>query len=175
MRAGMLSLRAGLTGWLGGSTAALGYAHTGLIAAVPAAVGLATLAASDVATRRFSLRALRVSSVLVGAGLILDSERTEAWDRLVIASVVTCLIGLAVLGGWLGTRGIAFGDVLLTTFAVAVPAWLSPSAAVMTVLAALVVALGMVLVRRARDTGDAQGVPLGPALLAGWVFAMVVG
>lgn len=176
MGAGVHSLRrAGLTGCLGGSMAALGYAHTELIAAVPAATGLAALAASDLATRRFSLRTLRVSSALVGAGLVLDSGRTEAWDRLVAAVVVTGLVGLALLGAWLGTRGIPFGDVLLTTFAVAVPAWLSPSAAIATVLAALVVALGMVLVRSVRDTKDAPGVPLGPALLAGWVFAMVVG
>lgn len=174
--AGLHSLRrAGLTGCLGGSMAALGYAHTGLIAAVPAATGLVALAASDLASRRFSLRALRVSSVLVGAGLVIDSGRTAAWDRLLAAVVVTGLVGLTLLGAWLSTRGIAFGDVLLTTFAVAVPAWLSPSAAIVTVLAALVTALGMVLVRRKRDTSNASGVPLGPALLAGWVFAMVVG
>lgn len=174
--AGVHSLRrAGLTGCLGGSMAALGYAHTGLIAAVPAATGLAALAASDLATRRFSLRTLRVSSALVGAGLVLDSGRAEAWDRLGAAVVVTALVGLALLGAWLGTRGIAFGDVLLTTFAVAVPAWLSPSAALVTVLAAVVVALGMVLVRRVKNATDDPSVPLGPALLAGWVFAMVVG
>lgn len=176
MGAGVHSLRrAGLTGCLGGSMAALGYAHSGLIAAVPAATGLAALAASDLATRRFSLRTLRVSSVLVGTGLVLDSGRAGAWDRLVAAVVVTALVGLALLGAWLGARGIAFGDVLLTTFAVSVPAWLSPSAAVVTVLAALVVALGIVLFRRVRDATDGPGVPLGPALLAGWVFAMVVG
>lgn len=174
--AGVHSLRrAGLTGCVGGSMAALGYAHTGLIAALPAATGLAALAASDVARRRFSLRTLRISAVLVGVGLVLDSGRTQAWDRLLAAVVVTGLVGLGLLGAWLGTRGIAFGDVLLTTFAVAVPAWLSPSAAVVTVLAALVVALGMVLVRRVKDATDRRGVPLGPALLAGWVFAMVVG
>jgi hypothetical protein len=174
--AGVHSLRrVGLTGCLGGSMAALGYAHTGLVAALPAATGLVALAASDLATRRFSLRTLRTSAVLVGVGLVLDSGRTQAWDRLLAAVVVTGLVGLALLGAWLGTRGIPFGDVLLTTFAVAVPAWLSPSAAIATVLAALVVALGMVLVRRARDTSDAPGVPLAPALLTGWMFAMVVG
>lgn len=176
MSAGVHSLRrAGLTGCVGGSMAALGYVHTGLIAAVPAATGLAALAAADLATRRFSLRTLRISAVLVGVGLALDSGRTQAWDRLLAAVIVTALVGLGLLGAWLGTRGIALGDVLLTTFAVAVPAWLSPSAAVATVLAALVVALGMVLVWRGKNTSDRPGVPLGPALLAGWVFAMVVG
>lgn len=176
MSAGVHSLRrAGLTAGVGGSMAALGYAHTGLIAALPAATGLAALAASDLATRRFSLRTLRTSAVLVGVSLVLDSGRTQAWDRLLAAVVVTGLVGLGLLGAWLGTRGIAFGDVLLATFAVAVPAWLSPSAAVVTVLAALVVALWTVLVRRVKDATDRPGIPLGPALLAGWVFAMVVG
>jgi hypothetical protein len=155
--------------------AALGYVHTGLIAALPAAAGLAALAASDLATRRFSHRTLRASSALVGAGLILDSGRTEAWDRLVAAAVVTGLVGIGMLGTWLGTRGIAFGDVLLTTFAIAVPAWLSPTAAAVTVLTTVLVAFVMFLVRRMRDACGADGLPLGPALLAGWVAAMVVG
>lgn len=86
MSAGVHSLRrAGLTGCVGGSMAALGYAHTGLIAALPAATGLAALAASDLATRRLSLRTLRTSAVLVGVGLVLDSGRTQAWDRLLAA------------------------------------------------------------------------------------------
>ncbi len=68
--------------------AALAYTHTGMIAAVPAATGLAALAASDVATHHFSLRTLRVSSVLVGIGLVVDSGRAEAWDQLLVAGVI---------------------------------------------------------------------------------------
>lgn len=176
MGAGVHSLRrAGLTGLLGGGTAALGFAHTGLIAAVPAATGLAALAASDLTTHRFSLRTLRLSSVLVGAALVVDSGRAEAWNRLLVAGFVTALVGVALLGAWLGTRGIAFGDVLLTTFAVVVPAWLSPRAAVVTVVVGILAALGMVLGRRVRVTGEPSGLPLGPALLMGWMAAMVVG
>jgi len=171
------SLRwAGLTGCLGGSMAAFGYVHTGLIAAVPAATGLAAIATSDLATRRFSLRTLRVSSVLVGIGLALDSGRDAAWDRLLVGGVVTALIGTGLLGAWLGTRGIAFGDVLLTTFAVAVPAWLSPRAAFVTVLAAVLATFVVFLVRRMRDSSESSaGLAFGPALLAGWLVAMVVG
>lgn len=176
MGAAVHSLRwAGLAGCLGGSMGALAYANTGLIAAVPAATGLAALAASDLATRRFSLRTLRGSSLLVGAALMLDSRRTQAWDRLLVAGVVTALIGLGLLGAWLGTRGIAFGDVLLTTFAVAVPAWLSPRAAFVTVLATVLAAFVMVVVRRTRSSSESDGLALGPALLAGWLVAMVVG
>lgn len=174
--AGLHSLRsAGLTGCLGGSMAALGYAHTGMLAAVPAATGLAVLAASDLRTRRFSLNTLRVCSVLVAVGLVLDSSRASAWDRLVVAAVVTAIVGAALGGAWLGTRGIAFGDVLLTTFAVAVPAWLSPQAAGITILVGLLAALVMVLARRLGADRDPTGIALGPALVAGWAVAMVVG
>ena len=175
--AGVHSLRwVGFTGCLGGSVAAFGYVHTGLIAALPAATGLAAVAASDLATRRFSLRTLQVSSVLVGIGLVLDSRRGAAWDRLLVAGVVTALIGIGLLGAWLGTRGIAFGDVLLTTFAVAVPAWLSPRAAFVTVLGAVLVTFVVILARRTRDSSESSaGLAFGPALLAGWLVAMVVG
>lgn len=170
------SLRtAGLTGCLGGGVAALGYVHTGMLATLPAATGLAVLAASDSRTRRFSLKTLRVSSVLVAVGLVLDSSRASAWDRLVVAAVVTAILGAAFAGAWLGTRGIAFGDVLLTTFAVAVPAWLSPLAAGVTILVGLLAASAMVVARRLGAERDPTGVALGPALLVGWAVAMVVG
>lgn len=176
MGAGGLSLKAGLTGCVGGSLAALGYLHTGMVAAVPAATGLAALAASDLSSHRFSLRTLRVASVLVAVGLLVDSSRAAAWDRLAVAAAVTALVAAAVAGAWLGNRGIAFGDVLLTSFAVAVPAWLSPRAAAVTVFVGVVAAALLVLVRRAQaDQRTSSTVAFGPALLAGWVVAMVVG
>lgn len=176
MGAGALSLKAGLTGCVGGSLAALGYLHTGMVAAVPAATGLAALAASDLTTHRFSLRTLHVASVLVAVGLLVDSSRTAAWDRLAVAAAVTVLIAAALAGAWLGTRGIAFGDVLLASFAVAVPAWLSPRAGAVTVLVGIAAAAALVLIRRVSAGGDARGtVAFAPALLAGWVVAMVIG
>jgi leader peptidase (prepilin peptidase)/N-methyltransferase len=176
MGAGGLSLKAGLTGCVGGSLAALGYLHTGMVAAVPAATGLAALAASDLTSHRFSLRTLRAASALVAAGLLVDTSRAAAWDRLAVAAALTVLIAVALAGAWLGTHGIAFGDVLLTSFAVAVPAWLSPRAAAVTVFVGVVAAAPLVLVRRV-GAGDGTGSPVafGPALLAGWVVAMVVG
>lgn len=175
--AGVHSLRsAGLTGFLGGSMAVLGYANTGLLASVPAATGLAVLASSDLRTRRFSLSTLRASAVLVAVGLVVDSSRAAAWDRLVVAAAVTALVAAALAGAWLGTRGIAFGDVLLTSFAVAVPAWLSPRAAAVTVFVGVLAAALLVLVRRVwADHRTSGTVAFGPALLAGWAVAMVVG
>ncbi|MGQ0434998.1 MAG: hypothetical protein ACT452_21630 [Microthrixaceae bacterium] len=157
--------------------AALGFWQTGLIATVPAATGLTVLAASDLATRRFSLRSLQVVSALVVSGLLLDTARDSSWDRLAMATAVSGIVAVTVLALWIRTRGVAFGDVLLVTFSIAVPAWLSPRAAVLTVLVALVVAAAVVLVRpRGKSEGLATGtVALGPALLAGWVVAMVVG
>lgn len=176
--AGTHTLRtAGVTRLVGGCVAAVGLSQTGLIAAVPAATGLTALAASDLATRRFSLATLRVASALVVAGLLLDTARDSAWGRLAIAAAVTGLMGVAMIALWMVARGVAFGDVLLVTFSVAVPAWLSPRAAGLTVLVALVVAAAVVLVRpRRQSEGLATGtIALGPALLAGWVVAMVVG
>ena len=168
---------AGMTGCVGGCVAAVGLWKTGLIAAVPAATGLAALASSDLATRRFSLASLRTASALVAVGLLLDAARGSTWDRLAMAAAVSSGVAVAMLALWVGTRGVAFGDVLLVTFAVAVPARLSPRAAGLTVLVALVVAAAVVLVRPLRQSeGVAAGtVALGPALLAGWVVAMVVG
>lgn len=176
MGAAGLSLKAGLTGCVGGSLAALGYLHTGLVAAVPAATGLAALAGSDLTSHRFSLRTLRLAAGLVGLGLLIDSGRAAAWDRLAVAVAVTLLVAAALAGAWLGTRGIAFGDVLLTSFAVAVPAWLSPRAAAVTVFVGVLAAALLVMVRRlgARDD-TSRMVAFGPALVAGWAVAVVVG
>lgn len=165
-----------MTGCLGGCVAAVGLWQTGLIAAVPAATGLTALAISDLAAKRFSLTLLRAASALVIVGLLLDAARASAWNRLAIAVAITGLTGVAMLASWLVARGVAFGDVLLVTFAVAVPAWLSPRAASVTVLVALVVAAAVVLVRPREQSEGATGtIALGPALLVGWVVAMVVG
>lgn len=168
---------AGLTGCVGGCLAALGFWQTGLIATVPAATGLTVLAASDLTTHRFSLRTLRLATAFVVVGLVVDSMRSSDWDRLIATGAVAGVVAVTVLALWLNTSGIAFGDVLLLTFAVLVPAWLSPWAAVATVLIALVVGGAAAMIQRhGRPAGRSPvAVALGPALLAGWVAAMVVG
>jgi len=168
---------AGLTGCVGGGLAALGFWQTGLIATVPAATGLTVLAASDLTTHRFSLKTLRLATAFVVASLVVDSMRSSDWDRLIATGAVAGVVAVTVLALWLNTSGIAFGDVLLLTFAVLVPAWLSPWAAVATVLIALVVGGTTAMIQRhGRPAGRSPvTVALGPALLAGWVAAMVVG
>lgn len=168
---------AGLTGCVGGCVAALGFWQTGLVAAVPAATGLAVLASSDLRTHRFSLKTLRLATAFVVLGLLVDALRSSAWDRLVATAAMAGIVALAVLALWLSTSGIALGDVLLLTFAVLVPAWLSPWAAGATILAALVVGGAVAVVQRYRRPVDVSPatVALGPALLAGWVVGMMVG
>lgn len=168
---------AGLTGCLGGCVAALGFWQTGLIATVPAATGLTALAASDLATHRFSLKTLRLATALVVAGLVIDATHASAWDRLVATVAVTGLLAFALLALWFITPGIALGDVLMLTFAVLVPAWLSPWAAGTTILVAVVTGGAVAVVQRhGRPVGRPPAtVAFGPALLAGWVVAVVIG
>lgn len=167
----------GLTGCVGGCAAAIGFWQTGLVATVPAATGLAALAASDLTSHRFSLKTLRLATALVVAGLIVDAMRSSGWDRLVATAAMAGLVALAVLALWLSTTGIAFGDALLLTFAVLVPAWLSPWAAGATIVAALMVGAAVAVAQRyGRPGGRSPAtVALGPALLAGWVVGMMVG
>lgn len=89
--------------------AALGFWQAGLIAAVPAATGLTVLAASDLTTHRFSLKTLRLATALVAGGLVVDTRRSSAWERLVAGVAVAGLVALAVLALWLSTAGIAPG------------------------------------------------------------------
>lgn len=168
---------AGLTGCIGGCVAALGFWQTGLVATVPAATGLTALAASDLTTHRFSLKTLRLSTALVLVGLVVDTVRASAWDRLVATVTVAGIVALAVLALWLSSAGIALGDVLLLTFAVLVPAWLSAWAAGAAVLVAVIVGGAVAVIQRhGRPAGSFPAtVALGPALLAGWVVAVVVG
>ena len=168
---------AGVTRCVGGCVAAFGFWQTGLIAAVPAAMGLTALAASDLTTHRFSLKTLRLATALVVAGFVVDAMRASAWDRLVATVAVAGLVALAVLALWLSTAGIALGDVLLLTFAVLVPAWLSPWAAGATILVTLVVGGAIAVIQRhGRPAGRSPAtVALGPALLVGWAVGVMVG
>ena len=169
---------AGLAGYLtAGFVAALGFWQTGLIAAVPAATGLTALASSDLATHRFSLNTLRLATAFVVAGLVIDATLASAWEQLVVTVAVTALVALVILSLWLITPGIALGDVLLLTFAVLVPAWLSLWAAGATILVALMIGGAVAVIQRqGRPAGRPPAtVALGPALLGGWVVAVVIG
>jgi hypothetical protein len=91
-----------------------------------------------------------------------------------IAGVVA--LGVSVL--WVVTVGISFGDVLLLTFTVLIPAWLSPRAVVITILAAVVIGGSVALAQRigrSKKPSSSAGVAFGPALLVGWAIGVVVG
>ena len=157
--------------------AALGVWQTGLLAAAPAGAGLTVLAASDLMVHRFSLRTLNLAALLTSTCLVVESLRAPANDQLVVATALTGLVAIAAFMVWVGTSGVAFGDVLLLSFAVVLPAWLSPRSAAVAVAVAVATAGAVAMWQRhRRAVADPAGtVALGPALLMGWVVAVVVG
>ena len=132
-------------------------------------------AVSDLASHRFSLRVLGFSAGLVALALAADATLGHSWDRLGLAAAGTAGACALLLALWLSTSSFALGDVLLLAFTVCVPLYLSIVAAAVAVLVALVVAAGYVIARAA-VLGPARSttVPLGPALLVGWVCGVVV-
>jgi hypothetical protein len=171
-------MTAGLTGCVGACVAVIGFSQTDTMAAVPAAAGLSALAASDLTTHRFSLRTLRLATALVAVGFIADAERGAAWGRLAGALLIAGAVALGVAVLRVVTVGISFGDVLLLTFTVLIPAWLSPRSVVITILAAIVIGGAVAVAQRAgrsKKPSSPVGVALGPALLAGWAIGVVVG
>lgn len=154
--------------------ATLGWLPTRLLAALPAGACLALLAASDLATHRFSLRALGSGSALVVLALAADSELNHTWERLAVAAIGAALVSMLLVLAWLWASGLAFGDVLLVVFTVVVPLYVSTTAAAVTLVAALIAA-AVYVGARAAWLGRARSavVPLAPALLAGWLCGMV--
>lgn len=160
-----LAVGAGATGW----------AATGVIAAAPAGAGLTMCAASDLASNRFSLRVLGFSAGLVAFALTADATLGHSWDRLGLAAAGTAGVCVLLLTLWLSTSSFALGDVLLVAFTVFVPLYLSLVSAALAVLVALVAAAGYVVTRAAlRGPARSTRVPLGPALLVGWVCGVVI-
>ena len=151
--------------------------RTGMTAAVPAGLGLTTVARSDLATHRFSLRVLRALAPIVALCMVLDAARSSDWRQLGVTLAVGGLTVLAVLLLWLTTRVVAFGDVVLVAFALPVTASVSPRAVGTMLVVAIVAAGGTGVVQRVRRTtiSATDGVALGPGLLAGWVVGVMVG
>jgi hypothetical protein len=156
--------------------AASGWAASGLLAAVPAAGGLAVIAISDLTTHRFSVRTLGVASAIVAAALIADAAASGSWHHLAIAGGGAVAVSVMLLLTWVVAAGVAFGDQLLGVFTLVVPLYLSLTAAAITVVAALVAAAGFVIARAAWS-GPTRStmVPLAPALLVGWLCGVVAG
>ncbi len=113
--------------------------------------------------------------MLVALALTAEADRSAEWGRLAVAAVATAAVAVVLLVIWISTVGIALGDILLLAFALAVPLYLSFRAAAITVVVALVAAAAFVAVRFVRR-GPARPttVALAPALLAGWLVALVV-
>lgn len=168
-------LRTAATAVLAVGACAIGVALTGVVAAAPAGAGLAVCAVSDLASHRFSLRVLAVSAGAIAVALVADATLGHSWDRLGVAAAGAAAVFVVLLALWRSTSGFAFGDVLLVAFTVCLPLYLSIAAAAVVVLVALVVAAGYVIAR-AVAVGPARSktVPLGPALLAGWVCGVMV-
>lgn len=174
-RRGRPGRRTAATAVLAVGASATGLAAIGVLAAAPAGAGLAICAVSDLASHRFSLRVLGVSAGLVALALATDATLGHSWDRLGLAAAGTAGVGVLLLALWLSTSSLALGDVLLVAFTVFVPLYLSIVAAALAVLIALVAAAGYVFTRAAL-LGPARSttVPLGPALLVGWVCGVVI-
>lgn len=158
------------------AVAIAGLLATGLLAAVPAGAGLVVASASDLTTHRFSTQRLGIAGNLVAAALILDTAVDGTWARLAFAMAATAGVAALLTVVWLVTRGLAFGDVLLVSFTLAIPLYVSMLAAAVTLGVALLVAAGVVAVRVIRLGPDRPStVALAPALLVGWLAGVIVG
>jgi hypothetical protein len=163
--------------WITAAAVAIAaWLATGLLAAVPAGAGLVAVAATDLTTHRFSTRTLGIVGVLVALALTVDAAAGGTWSRLVLTTAGSVVTAALLTAAWLGTRGLAFGDVLLVTFTVAVPLYMSALAAAVALGVALLAAAAIVVVRVARlGAVRPATVPLAPALLVGWLVGVVVG
>jgi Type IV leader peptidase family len=149
--------------------------RTGLLAALPSAVGLTLLAASDFRTRRVPREVFATTAAATVGLAFVDAAVQGSGGRLVAALLITAAVALVAGTIWAATSGFAFGDVKLLALAAFVPAWLQGSAVLMMVLAALVAAVGMVVVERVRVGGLTMksSIAFGPPLLLGWLVGVL--
>jgi hypothetical protein len=168
--------RIGVIGAIATCVAIIGWLATDLVAAVPAGACLTVVAATDLSTRRFSIRTLGIASLLVALALGANAAAEGSLTRLTVV-----LSGTAAVGGllglvWLAIGGLAFGDVLLVAFTISVPLHVSARAAAVTISVALAAAALTVLARAVMQRSTrGRSVALAPALLVGWVCGLVVG
>ena len=126
-----------------------------------------------------SPRVVAVTGLLTLCVFVADAGVSHEWFRVTRSVVVAALVGVAMLAGWLVSRGaVAFGDVPLTVVAVLVPAWVSVGAVCWMLLGALIVGGALVLARRVEllSLGSSPTtVPFAVALLGGWVVGLCIG
>lgn len=169
--------KAWLIGLFGCGVGSLAAWRTGLVAAVPVAVGLTALAVSDAASRRLPRRTFALTlkaALLVG---ITDVVRTGRAMDAFVALTMAEMVGLGALALWAITGGIAFGDVKLIGLAALIPAWRSPQRIGTMLVVAITVSLCVVLVRWWRQGFAEPGgtIAFGPPVLVGWIAAAVAG
>ncbi len=149
--------------------------RTGVMAALPSAIGLTILAVSDFRTRRIPSGIFSWSAASVVVWAAIDASTSGEGRRFVIALVIALAV-LVVTGAlWTATAGIAFGDVKLLALASFVPAWLGGSAVVIMLLTSLLAATGMIAAERfrGRPLTMTSTIPFGPPLLAGWLVGVL--
>ena len=149
--------------------------RTGLLAALPSALGLTVLAASDFRIRRVPREVFATTAAATVGLAVVDAAVQGSGGRLVAALLITAAVRLVAGTLWAATSGIAFGDVKLLAFASFVPAWLRGSAVLAMVLVALTAAVGMVVVERVRVGGLTRksSIAFGPPLLVGWLVGVL--
>lgn len=170
-------VQTGVGVWVIAATVAIaGLLATGLLAAVPAGAGLVVAAASDLTTHRFSTHRLGITGGLAAAVLLIDTAVDGTWARLAFAMAATAGVAALLTVTWLVTRGLAFGDVLLVAFTLAIPLYMSVLAAAVTSGVAVLAAAAVVAVRVVRLGPDRPStIALAPALLVGWLAGVIVG
>jgi Type IV leader peptidase family len=163
---------AGITGLAAGAVCVW---RTELLAALPSAVGLTMLAASDLRTRRVSQDMFAATAAATIGLAFVDAASQGSGTRLVAASLITAAVALVAGTIWATTSGIAFGDVKLVALASFVPAWLRGSAVLTMVLVALIAAAGMVVLERVRVGGLTMksSIAFAPPLLLGWLVGVL--
>ncbi len=168
------SLKTLLTWGFGSGVGALAAWRTGLVTAVPMAIGLTVLAVADHESRRLPREVFRWTTYGALLCAIVDVVRAGTGMPAVIALTLAEIVGFFALALWAITGGIAFGDVKLITLAAVIPAWRSPQRIQVFVVAAVIVAFFIVVVRESRkgylDTGDT--IAFAPPILVGWILAV---
>ena len=162
---------AGVVGFCVGAVCTV---KTGLVAALPSAMGLTVLAATDMSARRIPKRILAATAMGTIACGVADSLRQGSAERFTMALLTAAIVGAIAGATWCVTAGIAFGDVKLLALAAFVPAFLRGTAVITMVVVSLLVATAMIVIERIRLGSLAlkSTIPFGPPLLVGWLVGV---
>ena len=169
------ALKIGIAGLLGCAVAVLADWHSGIAAAVPAALGLTALAATDMASRRLPSRIVLLTFLATVAVAAWDAGRTGKWFGFVQAGAVVGAVTIVSVLVWALTSGIAFGDVKLLGVASFIPALIAPHLVLSMVVVALLTSIVVIAIRRLRGCNISRTatIAFAPPLLVGWLVAVM--